>query len=166
MIKHEALLMRSVNLTTWTMRQDVRGTQMEEPMSFATLARAKYVTITTFRRTGEPVSTPIWIVPDPDGQKLYGFSGAGAGKIKRLGRNPSVRVAPCDMRGRPYGPAREGVGMVLPESEAGRIERLLNRKYPVAGRLLRWYGWLRGRKGRRAYFEIRFRDETAARLIR
>lgn len=63
------------------------------------IADEKYVSLTTFRRNGEAVPTPVWIAPLSDG--TCGFTtGATSGKVKRLRNNPAVTLQPCDMRGR------------------------------------------------------------------
>lgn len=57
-----------------------------------------YVLLTTFRRSGEGVGTPVWIVALPDG--FCGFTTeADSGKVKRIRNNPDVTLQPCDMRG-------------------------------------------------------------------
>ena len=64
----------------------------------------KYVNITTLRRSGESVSSPVWIAPLGDG--TFGFTTDGtSGKVKRLRNSGKVLVAPCDMRGRANGEA-------------------------------------------------------------
>jgi uncharacterized protein len=89
----------------------------------------RYVSLTTFRRSGEPVPTPVWFVPQPDGTLLV-FTGATSGKVKRLRREPRCTVAPCDARGRVHGDALPAEGVVL-EAEAEEVRQ----------RLVRRYGW-------------------------
>src|SRR5579872_3514598 len=104
--------------------------------TFADIARSKYVSLTTFRRTGEPVSTPVWIAPGERGESLYVFTGARTGKARRIAQNPRVEVAPCSFRGRVLGLGVSGRASVLPPAEHAIAERALTRKYPVAKRLL------------------------------
>jgi PPOX class probable F420-dependent enzyme len=59
----------------------------------------KYVSFTTFRRTGEPVSSPTWIVPLDDGRAGF-WTSSSSGKLKRLRNNPKVTLQPCDQRGK------------------------------------------------------------------
>jgi hypothetical protein len=63
------------------------------------LADVKYLSLTTFRRNGDPVCTPVWVVPVSDGRIGF-WTAMGTGKTKRLGHNPQVSVQPCDVRGR------------------------------------------------------------------
>jgi PPOX class probable F420-dependent enzyme len=63
------------------------------------IGNARYVSFTTFRRNGDPVATPVWIAPLPDGR--VGFTtDADSWKAKRLQANPEVTLQSCDMRGR------------------------------------------------------------------
>lgn len=59
----------------------------------------KYIAFTTFRRSGEPVSTPTWIVPVSDGRVGF-WTAMGTGKTKRLGHDPRVTLQASDVRGR------------------------------------------------------------------
>lgn len=71
-----------------------------------------YVLLTTFRKSGEGVPTPVWIVALPDGS--CGFTTeASSGKVKRIRNNPAVTLQPCDMRGK----VREGSEVVHATAE-------------------------------------------------
>ena len=67
-------------------------------MDAATLAREKQISLTTFKRDGTPASTPVWTVSD-DGRRLLVWSAADTWKVKRIRRDPRVRVAGCDFHG-------------------------------------------------------------------
>ena len=117
----------------------------------------KYVSLTTYRKDGSPVSTPVWFVVD-EGRVLV-WTSARSWKAKRLRRNPQVRVAACDFRGNVHGEAREGTARFLTDSEGRRVQRLLRKKYPVARRALTWLTALTARLQRApreqpAYIEI------------
>ena len=59
----------------------------------------KYVLLTTFRKNGDGVATPVWIVSLPDG--TAGFTTeVDSGKVKRIRNNPSVTLQPCNLRGK------------------------------------------------------------------
>lgn len=62
------------------------------------LADEKYMLFTTFRRDGEPVSTPVWVVNLGDGQVGF-WTSSGSGKAKRLAHTSRVTVQPCNARG-------------------------------------------------------------------
>lgn len=71
---------------------------MSPPSTLVALARHRYVSLTTFRRSGEPVSTPVWVA-EHDGA-LVVTTPSGSGKVKRLRRDPRVELRPSDRRGR------------------------------------------------------------------
>lgn len=62
------------------------------------LAGAEFVALTTYRRTGEAVSTPMWVAPD--GDELVFTTPSDSGKTKRLRRDPRVRVQVCSRMGK------------------------------------------------------------------
>ena len=105
------------------------------------LARAKYVALTTFRRDGTPVSTPVWNVrhSDASGDGFACTTGADSGKVKRLRNDDRIEVAPCDVRGRvaPDTPRYAGTARVVGDGdEYRRIQRAVTRRYKVFGPLL------------------------------
>lgn len=63
------------------------------------LADEKYMSLTTFKRDGTPVATPVWVVPLEDGDVGF-YTSSGSGKVKRLKHTGRVTAQPCDMRGR------------------------------------------------------------------
>ena len=89
----------------------------------------KYLSLTSFRRDGSGVATPMWFVAD-NGQ-LVVETDADSYKVKRIRRDPHVRIAVCDARGRLRGEAFDAEATVLPDIERERVERLLARKYRV-----------------------------------
>ena len=80
---------------------------------FEHLRGRKYCLLVTYRRSGQPVPTPVWFGLDGGGT-LYLRSTADAWKVKRVRANADVRVAPCDVRGKPLGPAAEGRAQIVP----------------------------------------------------
>jgi PPOX class probable F420-dependent enzyme len=91
------------------------------------------VSLTTFRRSGEPVATPVWIARD--GDELVVITIDGVGKTKRLAHTARVEVRECDMRGAvPDGaPTHEGTARVVrsPE-EIAAVKRAIGEKYLLA----------------------------------
>ena len=65
---------------------------------WSTIAQARFVSLTTYRRNGDPVSTPVWIAPE--GDALVVTSEASTGKVKRLRHDQRVRLRPCDRFGK------------------------------------------------------------------
>ncbi|MEV6108085.1 PPOX class F420-dependent oxidoreductase [Streptomyces sp. NPDC051940] len=104
------------------------GAQLER------LAKQKAVLLTTFRRNGQRIGTPVNIAVEGDHAYVRTF--AASGKAKRMRNNPRVRIAPCTMRGTPTGPDIEGGMRALDGTEAKAAARRLNRKYPFQQRVL------------------------------
>lgn len=90
-------------------------------------ANQRYLNLESYRRIGKPVATPMWFA-EHNG-RLYVYSLAGAGKVKRIRSNPNVRVVPSDMRGRPRGEWVAAEAEILDERRAELGHELLNRKY-------------------------------------
>ena len=98
------------------------------------LGAATYLSLTTFRKDGTPVATPVWA--SQEGDSLYVWTEADAGKIKRLRNNSAVLLAPCDSRGGLQGAQVEGRAIVKDDvSDVERLRRLHRAKYGVQFRL-------------------------------
>ena len=100
---------------------------------FAALAGHKYCLLTTFRRDGTPVPTPVWFGVGEG--RLYVRTEAAVGKVKRIRNDPHVRIAPCTFRGKPLGLTVEGTARVLPAAEEERAERAIAANYGLGRRL-------------------------------
>ncbi len=87
------------------------------------------VLLTSFRRDGTPVGTPVSIAVD--GDRGYLPSPGTAWKVKRIRNEPRIEIAPCTPRGRPTGPAVAATARRLEGREARRAARALRRKHPV-----------------------------------
>ena len=90
-------------------------------------ANQKYLNLEYYRKTGNPVTTPMWFA-EYNGA-LYIYSLANAGKVKRIRSNANVRVVPSDMRGKPKGEWLEAKARILDEHGAELGHKLLNEKY-------------------------------------
>ncbi len=110
------------------------------------LGSGGYLSVTTYRRDGRAVPTPVWVVRD--GDALAVWTTRDAGKVKRIRNNPQVSVAPCDMRGNLTGPERAGAATLLSPEDTERVRELIRRKYGLVGRLtIRGSLLRRGRDG-------------------
>ncbi|MFI7005336.1 PPOX class F420-dependent oxidoreductase [Streptomyces sp. NPDC050145] len=101
----------------------------------AELSRGRYVSLTTFRKDGTPVATPVWFAVE--GDELYVWTRIDSWKVKRLRRDPRVVVAACDVRGRIAADATrlEGTGRLLDADGLKAVRKRLARKYT-------WQWWL------------------------
>lgn len=104
-------------------------------MTLEELGKARYVSLTTFRKDGTPVATPVWAVAD--GGELYVWTRSDSWKVKRIRNNGRVAVVPCDVRGRVAegAAAMEGEARLLDDAGLTRVRRLLSRKYT-------WQFWM------------------------
>ena len=93
------------------------------------LARQWAVLLTTYRRDGTPVGTPVNVAVD--GERAYVRTWDTAWKLRRIRNNPEVEIAPCTARGKPTGPAIRARARVLEGDESARAARLLARKHPI-----------------------------------
>jgi len=95
--------------------------------TWSDLAESRYLSLTTFRRNGMPVATPVWLAPD--GDDLVVITGADSGKAKRLRNNSTVLLAPCDARGRLKGSQVDGQARLEDESGTEHIQSLIESRY-------------------------------------
>jgi PPOX class probable F420-dependent enzyme len=90
----------------------------------------KYISLTTFRKNGAGVATPVWF--GEEDEKLYVMTLSKMGKMKRIRNNPQVKVAACTIRGKVTGPEFAATARVLPTEEHARARQAINRKYWMA----------------------------------
>lgn len=110
---------------------------------FAPVARATYVQLTTYRRNGEPVPTPVNIVVV--GDTAFFRTWDVSGKAKRLRHTRAVAVAPCTFRGRATGPSITAEAQLLDGVASEHAARMLGDKHPVLhGHFIPWYHRRRG----------------------
>jgi PPOX class probable F420-dependent enzyme len=105
-------------------------------MDIDTLARAKYISLTTFKKDGTPVATPVWLARD--GDTLVVVTEPSAGKAKRLRNSGRVLVAPCDMRGRANGDSVAGIAQLQDAPGTAAAMALVRQRYGIQARLAFW----------------------------
>lgn len=96
----------------------------------------KYISLTSLRKNGAPVPTPVWFA-EADG-KLYVMTGSHLGKYKRIRNNPRVTIAPCTIRGKVTGPEFPAMVRIMRPEEFARVRKLINAKYWLARLPLIW----------------------------
>ncbi|MGV9342171.1 PPOX class F420-dependent oxidoreductase [Streptomyces sp. NPDC003688] len=97
------------------------------------LGTGKYLLVTSYRKDGTPVPTPVWVVRD--GDTLGVWTTANSWKVKRIRRRADVLVGPCDVRGRPTGEPVPATAGITDADTAARYRSLIARKYGIVGRL-------------------------------
>jgi PPOX class probable F420-dependent enzyme len=108
------------------------------------ISNTKTILLTTYKRDGTPVATPVSLAFD--GERAFFRSYDKAWKTRRLRRNPAVQAAPATLRGKPTGPAVRARATLLDGEQARLAARALARRHrilqailvPTAHRLMRY----------------------------
>lgn len=96
------------------------------------LADEKYIALTTFKRDGTPVTTPVWVVPVAEG-KIGFWTSSGSGKAKRLHHTSKVIVQASNARGvvKPGTSPMDATAALVTGPELEGIRSKVNAKYGV-----------------------------------
>lgn len=110
-----------------------------------TLGDEKYLLLTTFKRDGTAVETPVWAVP-LDGGDIGFWTSSGSGKAKRLAHTDRVTIQPCDARGRvTEGSAQtDATARLVTGAELGEIGRKVREKYGFMTKVTKLLGTIGG----------------------
>lgn len=106
----------------------------EPTTGFGSLAGHKYALLITYRKNGQGVPSPVRFGRD-ENDRVYFDTEEAAGKVKRIRNNPEVRLAPCDMRGKPLGPPAVGIARVLDPADTDHAERTIAANYGLGRRI-------------------------------
>jgi uncharacterized protein len=123
------------------------------PPTFADVAKANYVLLTTFTKDGRPKPTPVWAAAD--GDRLLVISEAKAWKVKRIRNTSRVTLAACDIRGRPKSEAIEATAVILDKSQTGAVYDAIGREYGLIGWVFNLFSKLRGGMQNNVGLELR-----------
>jgi uncharacterized protein len=121
----------------------------------AGLGDQKFVSLTTFKRSGEPVASAMWIVGEDE--RLWAWTPADAWKVKRIRRNPRVTLTPCGRTGKVQAgaPVVDATAEVITDAaEVTRVESLIKGKYGLEFRLVTLIETIAAR-GRKPRFAVR-----------
>ncbi|MFM9132387.1 MAG: PPOX class F420-dependent oxidoreductase [Actinomycetota bacterium] len=102
----------------------------------ADLDQAKYVSFTTYKKNGDPVSLPVWVVPFDGG---YAFTtDLNSHKVRRVRNDARATLRVCDMRGKVAEGTvtHTGAAVVLPDADVARVTALVKKKYRIGWALL------------------------------
>ena len=105
----------------------------DQNSDFSVVEGGKYISLTTFRKSGKPVATPVWFV-EKEG-KICVWTQSHSGKMKRLRHDSRVTLAPCTMGGKVIGPTVEGIARLVSPQEKEEVRLLLLAKYGWMQRL-------------------------------
>jgi uncharacterized protein len=95
------------------------------------LARQSYISVETYRKTGQPVRTPVWFAQDETTNQIYVLTDIASGKAKRIRNNPDVKLAPSTGAGTPKGEYLPATAQITMEGSAEYKtgQGLINKKY-------------------------------------
>ncbi|WP_159844254.1 PPOX class F420-dependent oxidoreductase [Nocardia sp. CY41] len=113
-------------------------------MTWNEMSKNKFVLLTTFKKDGTPVGTPVWVAPD--GDRIVVWTNPTTWKVRRIRRNPDVTLQACDGRGRPTGnEVLPGSARILDADGTQRVRDVVADKYGIIGKLaIRGHKLLRG----------------------
>ena len=110
--------------------------------TFADVAKAEYILLTTFTKDGRPKPTAIWAAPSGDG--LLVITQAKSWKVKRIRNTPRVTIAVCDRRGNPKSEPVEAVAAILDRSRTAEVYDAIGKRYGLLGKTFNFFSKLRG----------------------
>jgi PPOX class probable F420-dependent enzyme len=110
--------------------------------TFADLAKAQYILLTTFTKDGRAKPTPIWAAVD--GDRLLVITQEKSWKVRRIRNTPRVTLATCTMRGQATSEAVDGEAAVLDKSETAAVYDAIGKRYGIMGKTFNFFSKLRG----------------------
>jgi len=118
---------------------------MEPPNPASQFSGRRYINLESYKKDGTPKRTPVQSIED-DGL-IYFRTGPNTWKVKRIRRNPHVRIVLADRSGNPTGTWFDGDAQVLEGEESVRVEKLFRREYGAVGTsLVNFVGRMRGER--------------------
>ena len=95
----------------------------------------RYLSVTSFKRDGTGVATPVWFVSD--GTRLFAFTDLHSAKIRRIRHNPKVLVASCWVNGKlRHEPVAARAAVLTDTADLERIQKLLLARYKLTYRVV------------------------------
>lgn len=121
--------------------------------TFADLAKAQYILLTTFTKDGRPKPTPIWAAVQ--GDRLLVITQEKSWKVKRIRNTPRVTLATCTMNGKPTSEAVEGTAAILDKSHTTAVYDAIGNRYGLLGKVFNFFSKLRGGLDNNVGLELR-----------
>ena len=110
----------------------------------APFAGQPYLNLESYRKSGEGTQTPLWFAEE--GGVLYISTPAESWKVKRIRRNPKVRIVPSTLSGKPRGQWVGATARLEAGPAAARAQELLIQKYGWQKKLINFFARLAGRR--------------------
>ena len=112
--------------------------------------RENYINLSTRKRDGSFVNTPVWFVQERETNNYYVYSLNNSGKVKRIRNFPDVKVATCNFSGKLKGNWVDAKADLVDESENIKIAySCLRMKYGIRFRVGDVFSWIKGTYHRR-----------------
>lgn len=112
-----------------------RTTPRTPALDLGALFPGRYLSVTSFKRDGTGVATPVWAVSE--GNRLFAFTDLHSAKVRRVRHDPHVLVAPClpngTVRGEPLAAHAE---VLTAETDLERVQRLMLHRYRISYRFV------------------------------
>ncbi len=113
----------------------VQATELGRTADLEALFPGRYLSITSFKRDGTGIATPVWFVID--GNRLFALTDLHSAKIRRIRRNPLVLVASCRPDGKPRRePVAAHVEVLTETADLERVRKLLAEHYKMSYRVV------------------------------
>lgn len=109
------------------------------------LGDEKYLLLTTYKRSGDAVATPVWAVGLDSGDVGF-WTSSGSGKTKRLRHTSKVTVQPCNSRGKPTPGtgAVESTARLVSGDDMSEIRTKVEAKYGIQTKVTKLLGTIGG----------------------
>jgi uncharacterized protein len=96
---------------------------------------SRYLSVTSFKRDGTGVATPLWFVSD--GKRLFALTDLHSAKVRRIRCNPRVLVASCRVDGKLWRePVSARAEVLTADAELERVQKLLLARYKISYRVV------------------------------
>ena len=121
--------------------------------------KVKYVNLSTQKKDGSFINTPVWFAQEGDANSFYIFSAGEAGKVKRIRNFSSVKVAICDVRGNLEGEWNSAQAELIDDEEfVIRAYRYLHKKYGLTIKVYDFFSKLFGKYNLRQLIKFKIQD--------
>jgi hypothetical protein len=121
--------------------------------------KEKYVNLSTQKKDGSFINTPVWFAQEGDTNSFYIFSAGEAGKVKRIRNFSSVKVAICDVRGNLEGEWNSAQAELIDDEEPViRAYRYLHKKYGLTIKVYDFFSKLFGKYNQRQLIKFKIQD--------
>ena len=108
-------------------------------------SQERYINLSTRKRDGSYVNTPVWFAQEGDTNKYYVYSLRNVGKVKRIKNFPEVKVGICTYSGKPKGGWFYAIADLVDEPENTKVAySVLRKKYGIKFRIGDFFSWIKG----------------------